>query len=395
MQLQKFLEGKPLFYKEIDYTRMPRAFRSIKGALKPFKIIHIIGTNGKGSTGRFLAQILRSTGASVGHYTSPHIFKFNERFWLNGCVASDEILETAHERLQNLLSDEFKIKTSYFEYATLLAAVLFEGCDYFVCEAGMGGEFDATNVYDKILSLFTPIGLDHMAMLGDTIERISLTKFNAMSGVNILNDTMNETSLKVALDIARTRRAKLNFASEILDIDEKNEILDYAQRFDLPDFLISNLTLAAAVAKQLGVKFDMKNLGALDLGGRCERVARNLYADVGHNELGAQAIARNFKGKKLTLIYNSFLDKDFRAVLSALKPVVSSVLVYDYKSEERELGGELIKKALMQLNLPYRDFVRSDMAEILAATNGKTYLAFGSFYLVEAFLRDYYASKGL
>ncbi|QKF61511.1 folylpolyglutamate synthase/dihydrofolate synthase family protein [Campylobacter curvus] len=395
MQLQKFLEGKPLFYKEIDYTRMPRAFRSIKGALKPFKIIHVIGTNGKGSTGRFLAQILRSTGASVGHYTSPHIFKFNERFWLNGCVASDEILEAAHERLQNLLSDEFKIKTSYFEYATLLAAVLFEGCDYFVCEAGMGGEFDATNVYDKILSLFTPIGLDHMAMLGDTIERISLTKFNAMSDTNILNDTMNETSLKVALDIARTRRAKLNFASEILNLDEKNEILDYAQRFDLPDFLISNLTLAAAAARQLGVKFDMKNLGALDLGGRCERVARNLYADVGHNELGAQAIARNFKGKKLTLIYNSFLDKDFRAVLSALKPVVSSVLVYDYKSEERELGGEHIKKALTQLNLPYRDFARSDMTEILAARNGKTYLAFGSFYLVEAFLRDYYASKGL
>ncbi|WP_169754185.1 Mur ligase family protein [Campylobacter curvus] len=395
MQLQKFLEGKPLFYKEIDYTRMPRAFHSIKGALKPFKIVHIIGTNGKGSTGRFLAQILRSTGASVGHYTSPHIFKFNERFWLNGCVASDEILEAAHEKLQNLLSDEFKIKTSYFEYATLLAAVLFEGCDHFVCEAGMGGEFDATNVYDKILSLFTPIGLDHMAMLGDTIERISLTKFNAMSDTNILNDTMNETSLKVALDIARTRRAKLNFASEILNLDEKNEILDYAQRFDLPDFLISNLTLAAAAARQLGVKFDMKNLGALDLGGRCERVERNLYADVGHNELGAQAIARNFKGKKLTLIYNSFLDKDFRAVLSALKPVVSNVLVYDYKSEERELGGELIKKALAQLELPYRDFARSDMAEILAATNGKTYLAFGSFYLVEAFLRDYYASKGL
>ena len=139
----------------------------------------------------------------------------------------------------------------------------------------------------------------------------------------------------------------------------------------------------------------MKNLGALDLGGRCERVARNLYADVGHNELGAQAIARNFKGKKLTLIYNSFLDKDFRAVLSALKPIVSNVLVYDYKSEERELGGELIKKALAQLELPYCDFARSDMTEILAATNGKTYLAFGSFYLVEAFLRDYYASKGL
>ncbi|MCD8213519.1 MAG: bifunctional folylpolyglutamate synthase/dihydrofolate synthase, partial [Campylobacter sp.] len=135
MRLEKFLEGKPLFYKEIDYTRMPRAWAGIKDSLKPFKIIHVIGTNGKGSTGRFLAQILSQTGASVGHYTSPHIFTFNERFWLNGSIVCDEILQAAHERLQELLSDEFKIKTSYFEYATLLAAVLFNECDYFVCEA--------------------------------------------------------------------------------------------------------------------------------------------------------------------------------------------------------------------------------------------------------------------
>ncbi|WXG60031.1 hypothetical protein VB002_14325 [Campylobacter concisus] len=92
MSLAKFLDGKPLYYKEIDYGRIIRAYDTIKGHLKPFKIIHIIGTNGKGSTGRFLAQILSQKGAKVGHYTSPHIFKFNERFWLNGDVASDEIL---------------------------------------------------------------------------------------------------------------------------------------------------------------------------------------------------------------------------------------------------------------------------------------------------------------
>ena len=202
MSLAKFLDGKPLYYKEIDYGRIIRAYDTIKGHLKPFKIIHIIGTNGKGSTGRFLAQILSQNGAKVGHYTSPHIFKFNERFWLNGEVASDEILERAHERLQALLSDEYKIKTSYFEYMTLLSAVLFEGCDYFVCEAGMGGVLDATNVFEKELSIFTPIGFDHTAILGNSLEEISRTKFEAMGARAVLSNDMNEASIAIAKEIA-------------------------------------------------------------------------------------------------------------------------------------------------------------------------------------------------
>ncbi|MCD8212844.1 MAG: bifunctional folylpolyglutamate synthase/dihydrofolate synthase, partial [Campylobacter sp.] len=146
--------------------------------------------------------------------------------------------------------------------------------------------------------------------------------------------------------------------------------------------------------------FELKNLGELTLKGRCERIAENLYVDVGHNELGAQAIAKKFMSqnlgdKKITLVYNSFLDKDFHAVLATLKSVVSNVLIYDYESVERELGGDLIKKTLNDLKLPYRDFTGKDMEKILARSGDKIYLVFGSFYLAEAFLRDYYASKGL
>ena len=240
MSLAKFLDGKPLYYKEIDYGRIIRAYDTIKGYLKPFKIIHIIGTNGKGSTGRFLAQILSQNGAKVGHYTSPHIFKFNERFWLNGEVASDEILERAHECLQALLSDEYKIKTSYFEYMTLLSAVLFEGCDYFVCEAGMGGVLDATNVFEKELSIFTPIGFDHTAILGNSLEEISRTKFEAMGKRAILNDEMNEISVAIAKEIASEKGATLSFPREILTKENLNEIANYADKFNLPEFLRSN-----------------------------------------------------------------------------------------------------------------------------------------------------------
>lgn len=400
MSLAKFLDGKPLYYKEIDYGRIIRAYDTIKGYLKPFKIIHIIGTNGKGSTGRFLAQILSQNGAKVGHYTSPHIFKFNERFWLNGEVASDEILERAHERLQALLSDEYKIKTSYFEYMTLLSAVLFEGCDYFVCEAGMGGVLDATNVFEKELSIFTPIGFDHTAILGNSLEEISRTKFEAMGKRAILNDEMNEISVAIAKEIASEKGATLSFPREILTKENLNEIANYADKFNLPEFLRSNLTLAYAAAKILDSSIDIKKLGALSLRGRCEKIDLNLYVDVGHNELGAKAVAKKFSqeefsGKKLTLIYNSFLDKDFKAVLAALKPVIDGVLLYHYHCEGRELGGELINKALNELEISHREFKPSDMNDIKEAKNGKIYLAFGSFHLAEAFLKEYYASKGL
>ena len=400
MSLATFLDGKPLYYKEIDYGRIIRAYDTIKGHLKPFKIIHIIGTNGKGSTGRFLAQILSQRGAKVGHYTSPHIFKFNERFWLNGEVASDEILERAHERLQALLSDEYKIKTSYFEYMTLLSAVLFEGCDYFVCEAGMGGVLDATNVFEKELSIFTPIGFDHTAILGNSIEEISRTKFEAMGKRAILNDEMNEISVAIAKEIASEKGATLSFPREILTKENLNEIANYADKFNLPEFLRSNLTLAYAAAKILDSSIDIKKLGALSLRGRCEKIDSNLYVDVGHNELGAKAVAKKFSqeefgGKKLTLVYNSFLDKDFKAVLAALKPVIEGVLLYHYHCEGRELGGELINKALNELEISHREFEPSDMNDIKEAKNGKIYLAFGSFHLAEAFLKEYYASKGL
>ena len=96
MSVNEFLEKKPLFYKEIDIFRMPRAYSLIKDKIKIPPVIHIVGTNGKGSTGRFLAHTLLKRGYSVGHYTSPHILKFNERIWINGSDISDENLEKIH-----------------------------------------------------------------------------------------------------------------------------------------------------------------------------------------------------------------------------------------------------------------------------------------------------------
>ena len=384
MKLEYFLENKPLFYKEINRARMPNAFKFVQGAFKIPKIIHLIGTNGKGSTGRFLAQML-ARGHSVGHYTSPHIFEFRERFWMNGAVASADALETAHERLIKILPPEVARSLSYFEYATLLCAPLFEGCDFFVCEAGVGGEVDATNVFDKRLSLFTPIGFDHTALLGDTLEQIATTKFNAMADVALMNDEMSELCVGIARQIAAKKGATLKFASENLSNDDKNEIKIYAEKFGLPEFLRSNLTLSSSAFKELGFSLNLSNLGALDLSGRCEKIAPNVTIDVGHNEMAAQALAKKFEGKKLNLIFNAFADKDIKAVLKAIKPIVKKTYIIEYETPGRELATEQVKEALRQLDIEFADFtdVRAD----------EEYLAFGSFYLVEAFLKRYRGAK--
>ena len=384
MKLEDFLENKPLFYKEINRARMPNAFKFVQDAFKIPKIIHIIGTNGKGSTGRFLAQML-ARGHSVGHYTSPHIFEFRERFWMNGAVASADALETAHERLIKILPSEVARSLSYFEYATMLCAALFEGCDFFVCEAGVGGEFDATNVFDKRLSLFTPIGFDHTALLGDTLERIATTKFNAMAGAALMNDDMNELCADIGRKIAAKKGATLKFASQNLTNEDKNEIKIYAEKFGLPEFLRSNLTLSSSAFKELGFSLNLSNLGALDLSGRCEKIAPNVTIDVGHNEMAAQALAKKFEGKKLNLIFNAFADKDIKAVLKAIRPIVKKTYIIEYETPGRELATAQVKEALRELDMEFADFtdVRAD----------EEYLAFGSFYLVEAFLKRYRGAK--
>lgn len=384
MKLEYFLENKPLFYKEINRARMPNTFKFVQGAFKIPKIIHIIGTNGKGSTGRFLAQML-ARGHSVGHYTSPHIFEFRERFWINGAVASADALETAHERLIKILPPEVARSLSYFEYATMLCTALFEGCDFFVCEAGVGGEFDATNVFDKRLSLFTPIGFDHTALLGNTLEQIATTKFNAMADVALMNDDMNELCVGIARGIAAKKGAMLKFASQNLSNEDKNEIKIYAEKFGLPEFLRSNLTLSSSAFKELGFSLNLANLGALDLSGRCEKIAPNITIDVGHNEMAAQALAKKFAGKKLNLIFNAFADKDIKAVLKAIKPIVKKTYIIEYETPGRELATEQVKEALRELDMEFADFtdVRAD----------EEYLAFGSFYLVEAFLKRYRGAK--
>lgn len=380
MILAQFLGSKPLFYDVIDYARFPAAYESIRSFLSLPKLIHIVGTNGKGSTGRFLATAFHRAGKKTGHYTSPHIVRFNERVWMDGEEVSDEILENAHQKLLGLLSSEYAYALSYFEYTTLLAMVVFEECEYVVLEAGLGGEFDATNVFDKILSIFTPIALDHSAFLGNTIESIAATKLRSMQSVALMGKQPYIETKIIARQIANEKKTDIKCIDGMASPEIKECALHIAIKNDLSDYLRDNLELAMAAYEVLGYTAEKMLFDQKALFGRLTRINDNITLDVGHNVLAARVIAEAFVGQKVTLIYNTYADKDYQEILTILAPIIESVEIIEV-DEARIVEQELLESALHNLGIRYCTFqkIRED----------KKYLVFGSFSVAEAFIKFY------
>lgn len=382
-KVDEFLAQKSTNYDKIDRFIMFRMYEKYKTNFSIKPIVHIIGTNGKGSTGRFLTQLLEGLGFKVGHYTSPHIFEFRERFYKNGDIVSENDLELAHENLLDIFKDNLK-KLSYFEYATFLAAELFKDCDYAIFEAGVGGEYDATSVFDKSLSILTKVGFDHTQILGDSLEKIARTKFKIMAKQALISSEQDERVLQMAQKIAFLKNTKLYFSWQLKD-ENLMQLNEYVQKYDLPEFLRHNLILALNALEILLSKEKLSQallkLGKLNLKGRCEQVASNLYVDVGHNVMAASALCKKFSGEKLVLIYNSYLDKDIFEILKTLKPIIDTIKIYKYVSLERRLANDEIYQVANALNLKCEEFVSLD--------KDKKTLVFGSFALVESFLKEW------
>ncbi|OYV88036.1 MAG: hypothetical protein B7Z63_01480, partial [Ignavibacteriae bacterium 37-53-5] len=139
------------------------------------KVVHVAGTNGKGSTCAAIASVLMSEGYKVGLYTSPHIVSFTERFKINGRQISGEEISA----LTEFFRDEIvRLRATFFEATTAIMFKYFadNGVDFAVIETGLGGRLDATNIVDPMVSVITGIGLDHTDILGDTVEKIAFEK---------------------------------------------------------------------------------------------------------------------------------------------------------------------------------------------------------------------------
>jgi dihydrofolate synthase/folylpolyglutamate synthase len=243
--------------------------------------------------------------------------------------------------------------------------------DYLVLEAGLGGEFDATNVVTNDLSVVTTIDIDHQEFLGNTIEKIATTKMRSCDKAFLLSSQINQEVYEVKDTLLKNKK-EIQLNNYPLSKEAKN----------LPVYLQNNLQVALSVLDYLEI--DCSEYKIPKLFGRYQKLTENITIDVGHNPLAAKAIAQELHklNKKIILIYNSYKDKDYKEVLRILKPFIQEIQIIKCNDKRMvDIGElELFIKSLC-LNINYFD--------IMNMKEDDYYVVFGSFLVVENFLKDF------
>jgi dihydrofolate synthase/folylpolyglutamate synthase len=325
-----------------------------------YPVVLVAGTNGKTSTARMADALLRELGLRVGRYTSPHLERVTERISLDGVLLSDEAFVRAYEEVApflELVDAKHDHPLSYFETLTVMAYAVFADApvDVAVVEVGMGGTWDATNVVDPAVAVVTPIGLDHQAYLGDTIELIAGEKAGIVKdgGFAVLAQqdvAAAEVLLRRAAEVGATvAREGLEFGVLSRALAVGGQLLDLkglAGTYDevlvplLGPYQAHNASVAlAAVEAFLGGGREQLDVEAVRAGfasvrspGRLEVVRRGptVLLDVAHNPAGAAALAESlvedFSFRRLVAVVGMLADKDARGLLEVLEPVVDQVV---------------------------------------------------------------------
>ncbi len=397
-----------------DLKRMEHLLNLLGSPHKSLPCIHITGTKGKGSTAYFAASILSSAGLKTGLYTSPHICSMNERIRIDGRDISDReiavLVPDLRKAVKKLVKTRFGMPT-YFEVYTALAFLHFKrsNCGAAVLEVGMGGRLDATNVITPLVSVITPISLDHVKELGGTIAKIAGEKAGIIKRfVPCVLGRQKKNALRVLL--AKTKKnssGTVLFGRDILIKSIKVSTQGSVFNLTTPAGSYNGLAIKMIGAHQaenaaLAVSAAVSALVSLGLGDRAANAVRigikdvklsgrldyrsghpAMLLDAAHNEASAKvlrkAIADFFPGKNLILVVGMSVNKDikgFRNILFPLADAVIAVKSSNYRSASPEFVlGNYEGKAFQTVKEGLKE------AKRLAGKNSLIVVT-GSFYVL-------------
>ena len=263
---------------------------------KDLTLIHIAGTNGKGSTCAYIDSILRADGEKVGLYTSPHLIRFNERIRVNGIPIADHEIVAFMEHARSTIKE---IKSTFFETTTAMALDHFKrhSVDVAVIETGLGGRLDSTNVIKPDLVVITSISMDHMEILGNTIEKIAKEKAGIIKEkVPVISVAHSETVQKILCDKAQEKNTLITVAKSPSKIQQRIDCTEFC--YDGTDYRTSlvgehqaaNAALAIEAVQHynplLNNEMIKTGLDTLCWPGRMQKLSDRIYYDVAHNEDG-------------------------------------------------------------------------------------------------------------
>ena len=344
------------------------------------KVLHIAGTNGKGSTSAYLSGILMEAGYKVGIYTSPAVFDYLEIFKINNEMISEEeyadILQEIKIKIDEMAAEGMETPTA-FEIETGLAFLYFykNNCDFAVIETGMGGSTDATNIVKKpLLSIITPVSMDHMEFLGNTLTEIAHKKAGIIKeGCRVVSACQNEEVAYVIKEEAEKKNSSLFVAGDakgVLGKDytdicykgtDNNEY--YVTTSMLGSFQIQNVATAIEAAislREAGVKISNEDIRQgikkTVWHGRFEKIGESpdIYFDGGHNP-GAAVNIRNtveiyFTNRKIIYIIGVLADKDYDKVLEITAPLATEIITVTPPDNVRALDGKILMEAVKEYN---------------------------------------------
>jgi len=334
--------------------------------------IHIAGTNGKGSTTAFLRSMIEAEGKTAHVYTSPHLVRFNERITVASEDITDEALLNVLERVMEANGDE---PLSFFEATTAAAFLAFSETpsDYALIEVGLGGRYDATNVFDPVVSIITPVNYDHAEFLGRDLAGIAREKAGVIkANVPVFAGRQEDLVSAVLRNEAAKQRAPIQFLTEhfrayreqdrmVFDADDV--LLDLPRPALIGSHQIDNAGVAIAAARNVGISDDaigeglsqakwparMQNLTSGPYAELVIKAGGELWLDGGHNPHAAAALANTMaelqdrKERVLILIMGILGNKDAGKYLDAFTGLASCVIAVNIPGSPA-LAPETIKE---------------------------------------------------
>jgi len=345
---------------------------------KKLRVIHVAGTNGKGSTAAMIASILSSAGYSTGMYISPHLFRNTERMTIDGIEITEEDFTVYAMQVLNmvkLMGEKGLEEPTQFEMYTAMAFLYFERkkVDFAVVEVGLGGRFDATNVAEPLLSVITSIGYDHKDVLGDTIEKIAYEKAGIIKegSMAVMYPQPYPEASAVIETVCREKGAILAEAdidSLILkDYGLSGQTVDFKYRdydirgMKLPligDHQLYNAAVAlTAIAEldKMGHRIEeagiRKGIGSVKWPCRLSIVSIEplILVDGAHNEDGINslrnALLKYFGNRKIIFVIGMLRDKDYAYAIRKLMPMAYNVVAAEPFSE-RALSASAMAEAV-------------------------------------------------
>jgi len=403
-----YLNHVEYFGSKPGLSRIGALLEKLGSPQKGMRFIHIAGTNGKGSCAAMTASILKAAGYKTGLFTSPYLYRFNERMQINGREIDDEVLAELVTRIKPI-ADAMEDPPTLFELMTATALLWYreEHCDAVVLEVGLGGRFDATNIIDAPeAAVIMNIGLDHMEVLGDTVEQIAFEKAGILKpGTEAVLFQQSESVTAVV----RARCEELGVPLHIADFSQIRSEFDslYGQSFTykgesyaLPLLGAHQLKNAAtvlelvAVLQQKGWKLEQSDvehgLYAVHWPGRFELLSEEplFVVDGGHNPQCAQTVAENLKhyfpDKRRILLLGILRDKDYAGLTEILDPCADEYICIT-PSSPRALPAAELAAFLSRYNKPVSvcDTIRDGVSRALdRADEGSVVCAVGSLYSV-------------